>query len=61
MCGSTQPAPERQYNAGLAKITEHTNAATGFPGRPKTGVPLKIPIAIGLPGFMATRQLEIDP
>ena len=35
--GVTQPAPESIKRAGRAKITAHTKAATGLPGKPKNG------------------------
>ena len=38
-----------------------TKAATGLPGRPKTGVPCHKPSAKGRPGFTAIRQSDMVP
>src|SRR5690554_7511082 len=47
--------------AGTPKRSAQTQAATGLPGRPTTGVPLNMASARGRPGLMAMRQLLISP
>ena len=40
--------------AGRTKTKAQVAAATGFPGSPKIGISRQKPIAIGLPGLIAT-------
>ena len=52
--------PAILIKAGLIKNFEHTNAATGFPGKQKINFFPKIPAPIGFPGFMANCQTKLS-
>jgi len=54
--GSGCSRPSSALRAGRRKSSAPTRDETGFPGRPKTSVPLRAPNESGFPGRIATPQ-----
>ena len=58
---SAQVRPSSRASRGMRKSFAVNRAATGWPGRPRMGLPPAFPSRVGLPGFMATPWHSTSP